>query len=286
MKKISGHKFFGAMVAEFSNSMLDESVDGHALRQVLDSIEATDATDCARQVRQQVKALAAEIDVKPDTMRRLINRKGFRQMLPQVLCHHLRDGHHNSEAAAEFIERHGQTPNAIIGQVETEQAPETTPADLETDQQRLDFYQRKLAEASNVNDTRNIKIYGELLLKTSESIRRNEIHAQKVGLKSGDTITREKCELYLRQAFYGGNAAVNAQLTMICEHVAGMKTPDEVYNCLKPAFVGGRIFSGFDRLRALDVPQWFLDCVKDSAKDFLGNSEVLWTDKEKAEKDQ
>ena len=277
------------MVADFRNSILDESVDGHALRQVLDSIEATDANDCARQIRDRIQALAAEIDVKPDTIRRLINRKGFRHMLPQVLCHHLRDGHHNSEAAAKFIEQHRQIPNAIIGQApSTDQATETTPADLETDQQRLDFYQRKLAEASNVNDTRNIKIYGELLLKTSESIRRNEIHATRVGLKSGDTITREKCELYLRQAFYGGNAAVNASLTMICEHVAGMSDPSDVYHCLKPAFVGGRIFSGFDRLRALDVPQWFLDCVKDSAKDFVGNSEVLWTDggRDNAKKEQ
>ena len=125
---------------------------------------------------------------------------------------------------------------------------------------------------------RNIKIYGELLLKTSESIRRNEIHATKVGLKSGDTITREQCELYLQKAFYGGNAAVSASLTMICEQVAGMTDPAEIYHTLKPAFVGGRLFSGFDRLRALDVPQWFLDCVKSSARDYLGNSEVLWSD--------
>ena len=79
------------MLAKFSNAILDESVDGHALRQVLDSIEATDSKDCARQIRERIKKLAGEIGVKPDTMRCLINRKGFRYTLPQVLCLHLRD---------------------------------------------------------------------------------------------------------------------------------------------------------------------------------------------------
>ena len=284
---MGNQKYFAATLQRFNRAIHMEPQDSHAVAWLLDRIEGEDIKAIIAAIQVEIGKTADAIGISRHAMVCKLNNVGFRLMKPGVLAMHLGECQRVTDQGKAFIAAHADEPHSIISTT-TSKPDEINPEDLETDEQRLDFYRTKLAEASNIGDARNVKLYGELHLKTSDSIRRNEIHATKVGLKSGDTITREKCELYLRQAFWGGNAAVNASLTMICEHVAGMRTPEEVYHCLKPAFVGGRIFSGFDRLRALDVPQWFLDCVKDSAKDFLGNSEVLWTDggRENAKKEQ
>ena len=45
--------------------------------------------------------------------------------------------------------------------------------------------------------------------------------------------------------------------------------------------VGGRLFSGFDKVAnikgAPSLPDWVIDAVRMEAKQYLGNSEALWT---------
>jgi hypothetical protein len=144
-----------------------------------------------------------------------------------------------------------------------------------------DHYQKKLEEATETNDQDQVKFWSELFLKQDESIRRSEAHAAKLGIDNGTTLPRAEVERILRAVFYAGNGCVNGGLTTICEHVAGLDDPAEVYHTLKPAIVGGRLFSGFDKVAnikgAPGLPDWVLDCVKLEAKQYLGNSESLWT---------
>jgi len=60
-----------------------------------------------------------------------------------------------------------------------------------------------------------------------------------------------------------------------------MSDPAQIYDTLKPAIVGGRLFSGFDRVEnikgAPSLPDWVIECVRLEAKQYLGNSEALWT---------
>lgn len=152
----------------------------------------------------------------------------------------------------------------------------------------LDYYMGKLNASVEEGALESIKFWNEHVIKTSESIRRSEAHAAKLGIDNGTTLPRAEVERILRAVLYAGNACVNGSLTMICEHVAGMDDPAQIYDCLKPAIVGGRLFSGFDRVAnikgAPGLPDWVLECVKTTAKDYLGNSESLWTGSAKTTK--
>ena len=144
-------------------------------------------------------------------------------------------------------------------------------------------YRKKLEEAVEANDETGIKFWNEHYLKIDESIRKTQLHAQKLGIDNGTTLPRAEVERILRAVLYAGNACTNSSLTLICEHIAGMDDPAQIYDTLKPAVVGGRLFSGFDKVANIKgapaLPDWVLECVKLEAKQYLGNSESLWTKK-------
>ncbi len=144
-----------------------------------------------------------------------------------------------------------------------------------------DKYRAKLEDAVNSNDETGVKFWNEHYLKIDESIRKTQLHAQKLGIDNGTTLPRAEVERILRAVLYAGNANVNSGLTIICEHIAGMDDPAQIYDTLKPAIVGGRLFSGFDKVANIKgapaLPDWVLDCAKTEAKQYLGNSESLWT---------
>ena len=146
-----------------------------------------------------------------------------------------------------------------------------------------DHYQKMLEQATDSNDQDQVKFWSELFLKQDESIRRSEAHAAKLGIDNGTTLPRAEVERILRAVFYAGNACVNSSLTMICQHIAGLSKPADIYNVLKPAMVGGRLFSGFDKVAnikgAPSLPDWVIDAVRMEAKQYLSNSESLWTKK-------
>jgi len=144
-----------------------------------------------------------------------------------------------------------------------------------------DHYQSKLEEATETNDQDQVKFWSDLFLKQDESIRRSEAHAAKLGIDNGTTLPRAEVERILRATFWAGNACVNSSLTMICQHIAGLDQPADIYNVLKPAIVGGRLFSGFDKVANIKgapaVPDWVIDAVRMEAQQYLSNSESLWT---------
>ena len=151
-----------------------------------------------------------------------------------------------------------------------------------------DHYQKKLEEATDTNDQDQVKFWSELFLKQDESIRRSEAHAAKLGIDNGTTLPRAEVERILRATFYAGNACVNSSLTIICQHIVGLDRPEEIYDVLKPAMVGGRLFSGFDKVANIKgapaLPSWVIECVRLDAAQYLGGSEALWTGKATASK--
>jgi hypothetical protein len=152
--------------------------------------------------------------------------------------------------------------------------------DLSSAEHFRDHYKQQLDESIKCNDTESIKFWNEHYLKIDESIRKTQLHAQKLGIDNGTTLPRAEVERILRAIFYAGNGCVNGALSTICEHLAGVSDPAEIYDVLKPAVVGGRLFSGFDKVSHIHgapaLPKWVLDCVKTEAKEYLGSSESLW----------
>jgi hypothetical protein len=147
-----------------------------------------------------------------------------------------------------------------------------------------DHYKAQLDEEiqkGEQGDQNQVKFWSELFLKQDESIRRSEIHAAKLGIDNGTTLSRAEVERIFRATMWAGNACVNSNLTMICQHLAGLDQPDDIYNVLMPAIVGGRLFSGFDKVAnikgAPSLPDWVLECIRYEATQYLSNSESLWT---------
>ena len=145
----------------------------------------------------------------------------------------------------------------------------------------LEFYMGKLNAALADEALDSIKFWNEHVLKTSESIRKSQAHAAKLGIDNGTTLARSEVERILRAVFYAGNACVNSNMTMIAQRISGLDEAEDVYNELKPAIVGARLFSGFDKVANVQgapaIPDWVLECVRLEAGQYLGNSESLWT---------
>lgn len=134
-----------------------------------------------------------------------------------------------------------------------------------------DHYLRETAQAILEGDRGRVKVWNDLLLKTDESLRRTELHRQKLGLTQGETIPRAEMERIIKALVYGGNASIRAHLKELCEDLAACSSPAQVYHILPPMVLGGRIFEGLKRLvksprdprspkSEVELPQWIVDC--------------------------
>ena len=147
------------------------------------------------------------------------------------------------------------------------------PESLESAEDFRDYYTAKLAEAVRHDDQNSIEFWAKLHLQYDESIRRNEAHAAKLGIDNGTVLPRAEVERILRAVIYAGNACVQGALTSICEKLAGISEPAEIYRILKPAIVGGRLFAGFEKVKNTPgqpgLPTWVVECVTEDFKQYL-----------------
>lgn len=136
-----------------------------------------------------------------------------------------------------------------------------------------DFYRDKLNEAIELNDQEGIKFYNEHYLKIDESIRKTELHAKKLGLEDGTTLSRLDAERILRAAFYAGNACIQGVLTTKCQQWADIHDPAELYESMKPQLVFATLFSGFSKVEtakgAPNIPDWVSECVRQEQKQYI-----------------
>ena len=139
---------------------------------------------------------------------------------------------------------------------------------------------RNLDLAIRANDHGQIKLYGELLVRVDESLRRSEAHQKKLGLDQGETLGRMEVERILRALSYAGNACIEGLMDEICERVVAFDYPEEAYHFLKPILLGGRLFAGFARVEKVpglpNVPTWVSAAMRAEADQYLDNAEAIW----------
>ena len=103
---------------------------------------------------------------------------------------------------------------------------------------------------------------------------------KKLGLEDGTTLSRSEVERIMRAVMYAGNGCIQGVLTTACEKWAAIEDPAELYAAIKPALVGGKLFSGFSRVATTEgapqVPEWLIECVKQESEQYLNESESLW----------
>lgn len=132
--------------------------------------------------------------------------------------------------------------------------------------------------ATDEDNLDQIRFYTDSVKSLASTIRETEAHAKRMGLKTGETMERKDVELMLHRVFWAGNMSINNVLTRACEQWAAISDPAELYHSMKPVLVGGRLFSKFadmnnDRNGAM-IPQWAIDCARDSAYDYLHSDTV------------
>jgi hypothetical protein len=122
-------------------------------------------------------------------------------------------------------------------------------------------------------DPTEVKFWSELFLKQDESIRRNELHAKKLGLQDGTTLSRIEVERILRAVFNAGNTCINDNLTQYCQRWADIHDPAELYHSMKPQLVFDTLFSGFSKYELATgdphIPEWVSDCVRKEQEQYI-----------------
>lgn len=158
--------------------------------------------------------------------------------------------------------------------------PDSDSGELKDLEERRIELDRKLDLAMKKNDHGQIKLYGELLVKVDESLRRDEAHQKKLGLDRGEVLGRDEVVRILRAVSHAGNACINAMLKEICQRVVSFDYPEEAYHFLKPVLLGGRLFAGFAQVEKVpgppNVPAWVSEAIRAEAEQYLDNPELIW----------
>ena len=145
------------------------------------------------------------------------------------------------------------------------------PIQLEEDVRSLEemrkYYGQQLDAASKGKpiEKEAVKFWNDLLLKADESLRRSEAHSKRLGLDTGDLLTRGEVERILRAMLWGGNACCDKFAQQIAQALSH-KPPAEVYEILAPNLTFLTMFAPLSKLAQvpgdINLPQWVVDCVR------------------------
>jgi hypothetical protein len=137
-----------------------------------------------------------------------------------------------------------------------------------------DYYSMQLDAASKAEhlDREEVKFWNDLLLKADESLRRSEAHSKRLGLDSGEILSRGEVERILRAMFWGGNACCDKFSKQIAQRLSN-KPPAEVHKILKPTMTALTMFEPLTRLSKvpgdINLPQWVVECARTEEKLYL-----------------
>ena len=137
-----------------------------------------------------------------------------------------------------------------------------------------DYYSMQLDAASKAEhlDREEVKFWNDLLLKADESLRKSEAHSKRLGLDSGEILSRGEVERILRNMAWAGNSCVDKFSKQIAQRLSDKK-PAEVHKILKPTLTALLIFEGMNRLAKapgdINLPQWVIDCMQTEGKNYF-----------------
>ena len=147
-------------------------------------------------------------------------------------------------------------------------------SDTATLEQLRDYYSKQLNMATKEDDVQHetVKFWNDLLLKTDESIRRSEAHAKKLGIDSGELLSRSEVERIWRALLWAGNACCDKFAKQMAQRLSN-KSPAEVYELLAPYQAAASLFGGMKKITTppgqVNVPDWLVDCHKHEEAQYL-----------------
>lgn len=147
-----------------------------------------------------------------------------------------------------------------------------------TPEELRDDYFEELQKAKDEGDEEREKVALNAYLKIDKQMRESQAHAIKLGIDSGEILSRAEVCRIIRASCYAGNACVEAVVEQIAEKLCAMESPEQIYKFLSPIILGGRLFAGMSKVihttGAPHVPAWYVEAMQDSADDYLQGCQI------------
>ena len=135
-----------------------------------------------------------------------------------------------------------------------------------------DEYFMELQEAREMGDDAREKIALEYFLKIDKQIRDQEAHNKKLGLDSGEVLSRTEVERILQAMFWAGNACLDKFSKQIAQKLSDKKAP-EIHQILKPHLTALTLFEALERVAkspgGVNLPSWAIKKSKTEEKHYI-----------------
>ena len=224
--------------------------------------------------------------VTPRTIRNWVSRGHKVDEVAWVIdwAHHQRRLPSGFRAKVEELEMEARgedylEPDTAIDLMET---PPVDNTDEETPQEsirRLDrlrrHYARKLDGANNRNALGDIKFYSDQVIRFEESLRKQRLMADRLGLDTGELIRRDTIERWLGGLGFWLMRSIDQSLNILCPQLAGLTFPEEVRTRLEDQLLDHRFFNPL--LKSVTIasgsalPKWFVARLVDVVDDYVEN---------------
>ena len=144
--------------------------------------------------------------------------------------------------------------------------------EIKTADELCDDYFEELQHARSIGDDVREKISLENYLKINKQLRDQEAHNKKLGLDSGELLSRSEVERIMRAMFWAGNACCEKFAKQIAQKLSH-KEPAQIYDILAPLLTSLTIFEALKKVAKppgeVNLPDWFVECASTEEKQYI-----------------
>ncbi len=136
-----------------------------------------------------------------------------------------------------------------------------------------DYYQFKLERANAANVFSDMKNYSELVIRYEKAITDTKLAAQKLGLETGETMSKSEALKLARGLGFWLMRCVDATLKEVCPKLVGRSFPEEIYPELDAFLLDVRFLKPLSRAMSQEsgvtLPGFFVQALRDQADYYL-----------------
>ncbi|MCH8328475.1 MAG: hypothetical protein IID15_08155 [Candidatus Marinimicrobia bacterium] len=152
------------------------------------------------------------------------------------------------------------------------------------------YYAYKLGPATRTGSQIDIKFWTDLLIKIDESLRRDKLLAEKLGIDQGQILPRNVVERYLHTLAFWLMRGVDQLLRELPPKLLNITYAEEAYHLLEPPLLDARFLAPLARAAAnpsgISLPTWFITTLTDAVDDYIEHGAKNFTDQLNALADQ
>lgn len=156
-------------------------------------------------------------------------------------------------------------------------------AATDTLEEHRGLYAFKLQRATMRGDQPQAKFFTEQLIIFDKAIRENKLLADRLGIQSGETITREDSERWFRAWAFWTMRSFDLMLSDLVPQISALApsiTSEQARKAVEPALLEARMFRPFVQATKVasksSLPSWAVEVVIDSVDDYIERGAELF----------